>query len=413
MQNITAIILAAGKGVRMKSALPKVLHKLCGKPLIYYIIKEIKKAGIKRIIVIVGQQSEVVKEAVADLFEGIEFIEQKKLLGTANALDQTKNNLKKEDNILVLPGDTPLITAATLKRLIAARKQDNSCTLLSAYLSFPRGYGRIIRRDKKIIEIKEERDVSSGEKKIKEVNSGVYLFKTRPLFRALSQITPDNKKREYYLTDIISLFARQDLKIDSVLIFENETLGINTREELARAEKIMQKRILEKLFKKGISVIDPATTYISEEVKIGVDTTIYPSTFIEGNVKIGRNCQIGPFAHIRGDCLIGDNVIIGNFVEIVRCKIRDNCRIKHHSYLGDCLLGEGVNIGAGTVVANYDGKRKNQTIIGENVFIGSGTILVAPLRIGKGAITGAGSVILKNRDVPAGTTVAGVPAHLI
>lgn len=397
----------------MKSALPKVLQGLCGRPLIYYIIKEIKKAGIKRIIVIVGQQSGVLKEAVADLFEGIEFIEQRKLLGTANALGQTKNNLKKEDNILVLPGDTPLITAATLKKLIASHKQDNSCTLLSAYLSFPQGYGRIIRRDKKIIKIKEEGDVSSGEKKIKEVNSGVYLFKTKPLFKALSKINPDNKKKEYYLTDVISLFARQNLKINSILISENETLGINTREELASAEKIMQKRILEKLFNKGVSIIDPATTYISEGVNIGRDSVVYPFTFIEGNVKIGKGCRIGPFARIRGDCSIGNNAVIGNFVEVVRCRIRDNCRIKHHSYLGDCLMGEDVNIGAGTIVANYDGKRKSQTIIGENAFIGSGTILVAPLKIGKGAITGAGSVLLKNRDVPAGTTVAGVPAHPI
>ena len=413
MQNITAVILAAGKGVRMKSALPKVLHKLCGKPLIYYIIKEVKKAGIERVVIVIGNQAELVKKTINDLFEGIEFIEQKELLGTGNALVQAKNKLRKEDNILVLPGDAPLITADSFKKLIAAHKQDNSCTLLSAYLAYPQGYGRIIRRDKKIIEIKEERDVSCTERKIKEVNSGVYLFKTKPLFKALSKISPDNKKKEYYLTDVISLFAQQGLKIDSLSISEKEILGINTRKELACAEKIMQTRILENIFKKGASIIDPATTYIAEGVRIGKDSVVYPFTFIEGNVKISKGCQIGPFARIRGDCLIGNNVVIGNFVEIVRCKVRDNSRIKHHSYLGDCLIGRNVNIGAGTIIANYDGKNKNRTVIGENAFIGSGTILVAPVKIGKSAITGAGSVVLKNRDVPDGATVVGVPARLL
>jgi len=414
MKNITAIILAAGKGVRMRSAMSKVLHELNGKPLIYYILREVKKTGIKRIIVVVGYQNELVREKITDFFKGIEFIQQKKPLGTADALRKAEDRIKKEDNVLILPADVPLIRALTLKKLINKHCRDsNHCSFFTAYSSNPYGYGRIVRSKEKIIEIKEERDISSKEKKINEINSGIYLFRSKSLFNALSKITSNNKKKEYYLTDAISLFAKQNLKINSVLISENEILGINTRNELANAEKIIRKRILKKIMQKGVSIIDPETTYISEDVIIGADTIIYPCTFIEGKIKIGKECKIGPFVHIRGDCSIGNNVLIGNFVEVVRSKIKDRCYIKHHSYLGDCLVEEGVNIGAGAITANYDGKEKNKTLIGQNAFIGSGTVLVAPVKIGKGAITGAGSVVLKNRDVANGETVAGVPAHLI
>ena len=414
MKNITAIILAAGKGVRMRSAMSKVLHELNGKPLIYYILREVKKTGIKRIIVVVGYQNELVREKITDFFKGIEFIQQKKPLGTADALRKAEDKIKKEDNVLILPADVPLIRALTLRKLINKHFRDsNHCSFFTAYSSNPYGYGRIVRSKEKIIEIKEERDISSKEKKINEINSGIYLFRSKSLFNALSKITSNNKKKEYYLTDAISLFAKQNLKINSVLISENEILGINTRNELANAEKIIRKRILKKIMQKGVSIIDPETTYISEDVIIGADTIIYPCTFIEGKIKIGKECKIGPFVHIRGDCSIGNNVLIGNFVEVVRSKIKDRCYIKHHSYLGDCLVEEGVNIGAGAITANYDGKEKNKTLIGQNAFIGSGTVLVAPVKIGKGAITGAGSVVLKNRDVANGETVAGVPAHLI
>ena len=414
MKNITAIILAAGKGVRMRSAMSKVLHELNGKPLIYYILREVKKTGIKRIIVVVGYQNELVRKKITDFFKEIEFIQQKKPLGTADALRKAEDKIKKEDNVLILPADVPLIRALTLRKLINKHFRDsNHCSFFTAYSSNPYGYGRIVRSKEKIIEIKEERDISSKEKKINEINSGIYLFRSKSLFNALSKITSNNKKKEYYLTDAISLFAKQNLKINSVLISENEILGINTRNELANAEKIIRKRILKKIMQKGVSIIDPETTYISEDVIIGADTIIYPCTFIEGKIKIGKECKIGPFVHIRGDCSIGNNVLIGNFVEVVRSKIKDRCYIKHHSYLGDCLVEEGVNIGAGAITANYDGKEKNKTLIGQNAFIGSGTVLVAPVKIGKGAITGAGSVVLKNRDVANGETVAGVPAHLI
>ncbi|MCK4860084.1 MAG: bifunctional N-acetylglucosamine-1-phosphate uridyltransferase/glucosamine-1-phosphate acetyltransferase [Candidatus Omnitrophica bacterium] len=414
MKNIIAVILAAGKGVRMKSNLSKVLHNLCGQPLIYYVLREVKKAGIKQVIAIVGQENEGIKRVVANSFQKIDFVQQKEPLGTAHALRQARGELKKEDDVLVLPGDVPLITADSLKRLISVHiKQNNSCTLISSYLPNPYSYGRIIRVNGKIIKIKEEKDASFDEKKIKEVNSGIYLFNSEHLFNALSRVLPANKKKEYYLTDVISLFTQQGLKIDSVSVPENEILGVNGRQDLSRAQKIMQGRVLERIFEKGVSIIDPATTYISEEVKVGSDTIIYPSTFIEGKINIGRGCRIGPFAHIRGDCSVGNNVVIGNFVEIVRCKIGTNCCIKHHSYLGDCLLEKDVNVGAGTITANYDGKRKSKTIVKQGAFIGSGTILVAPAKIGKEAITGAGSVVLKNKDVKNGEVVAGVPAQSI
>ena len=412
-EEISAIVLAAGKGVRMISELNKVLHPLCGKPLIYYVIKKIKEIGIRRILVVVGEE-EAVKEKVKAFFENIEFVHQKKPLGTANAIQQAKGKIKKERDVLVISADTPLIEKPTLRRLIDKHaREGNSCTFLSAHLTFPEGYGRVIRAGREILEIKEEEQLSKEEKEIREVNGGVYIFKVRDLIRVIPQIYPNNKKGEYYLTESIRLLRREGRKIGCVLASEKEILGINTRDALSRAERIMQERILAKMYRKGVSIIDPHTAYISEETEIGKDTLIYPFTFIQGKVKIGRGCQIGPFAHLRGECVIGDNVVIGNFVEIVRCTIRDNCRIKHHSYLGDCLVEEGVNIGAGTITANYDGEKKHRTVIKKGAFIGSGTILVAPVKVGEGALTGAGTVVLRNRDVQKKEVVVGVPARVL
>ena len=415
MRNIAAVILAAGEGTRMKSSIPKILHPICGKPMIRYLIDAIDSIGVHNIIVVVGHRSDMVKKALP----GIRCVKQARLLGTGDAILQTKRvllNDKKIDSVLVACGDVPLLTPETLKGIIdrhlAAR---SGCTLLSAYLKNPTGYGRIVRSDNnRVVKIIEELDASIYEKVIEEINVGVYCFDKDILFKALEKITPDNKKDEYYLTDTIEILAKSNLSVDSVSTESpEEFLGINTRKDLMQAEGLVRDRILNRILQKGVSIIDPSHTYIEEGVEIGKDTVIYPYTFIENNVRIGLRCNIGPFARLRSGTTIGDEAGIGNFVEIVRSHVGKYTKIKHQCYIGDSVIGKRVNIGAGTIVANYDGRTKHKTIIEDNAFIGTGTILIAPVKIGKAAITGAGSVVTKNHNVPAGKTVVGVPAGML
>jgi len=415
MKNIATIILAAGEGTRMKSSLPKVLHNICGKPMLEYLIDNVNSIGVKKVIVIIGHKAGLVKERIG----GIKCIKQEGLLGTGDAVSMARGAILKDnkiDTVLILYGDTPLLSQEIIKRLIEKHITSNaSATILTAQLKNPTGYGRVIRSSgNKIVKIVEELDASIYEKVIEEINVGVYCFNKRALFYGLEKIKPDNKKEEYYLTDAIEALTKSNMPVESVATNDaEEFLGVNTRAELAKAELVMRKKILAGIMDSGVTIIDPDNTYIEHGVEIGRDTVIYPYTFIENNAKIGANCSIGPFARLRPWAVIEDNVGIGNFVEIVRSSVGQGTKIRHQCYIGDTVIGKNVNIGAGTIIANYDGKEKHKTVIEDNAFIGTGTILIAPVKVGKGAVTGAGSVVTRNKNVPAGKTVVGIPARVL
>lgn len=418
MDNIASIILAAGEGTRMKSSIPKVLHLVCGKPMIHYLIENVSSIGIKKVIIVVGHKKELVIKKL-DKIKGLRCVEQDELLGTGDAVSKAKNTLLRDktiEHVLILYGDTPLLTTDTIEKLIDKHIETKAgCTLLTAQLKNPTGYGRLQRAaNGRIQKIVEELDATIYEKVIEEINVGVYCFNKKQLFDALDKIKPDNKKEEYYLTDVIGMFVKENIPVESVSTGDvDEFLGVNTMADLTKADQIMRYRIMDKFMTSGISIVDPKNTYIEEAVDIGSDTIIYPYTFIENGVKIGTKCSIGPFARLRHGTIIGNNVGIGNFVEIVRSVVGENTKIKHKSYIGDTVIGKDVNIGAGTIVANYDGKEKHQTIIEDKAFIGTGTILIAPVKIGKSAVTGAGSVVTKNKNVQDGQVVAGVPAKIL
>ncbi len=401
----------------MDSSLPKVLHKICGKAMLKYMLDLLRQLEIKRSIVVVGHKQELVKEILKRHNIKIKIIRQPKLLGSADAVWQTKNSFSNfKGDLLVVYGDTPLITYQSLKKLIQLHRGNQAaCTILTAVTKNPTGFGRIVRtEDNRIVKIVEEQDADTYEQAIGEVNVGVYCFRVSELFSALEEIKPDNVKKEYYLTDTIEVLTTRRAKVESVCTEdEQEALGVNSRYDLSRANAVINKRNLDKLIGQGVTIVDPATTFIYGEIEIGSDTIIYPHTVIEGKVKIGRSCHIGPFAHLRCGTILEDAVQIGNFVEIVRSKIFSGAKIKHHSYIGDATIGKDANIGAGTITANYDGKNKNPTFIGDGAFIGVGTILIAPVKVGKKAVTGAGSVLTKNKDVPQGVTVVGIPAKIL
>lgn len=410
---IAAVILAAGEGTRMNSNYPKILHKLGSKPLLGHVIDNVHAVGIKKIFVITGFKSKLVREYVGT---DAKCIEQKKLMGTADAVWQIRNEAvfkDKDTRLLVIYGDTPLVTSATIKRLIEQNlNSEAAITLLTVNIKDPSGYGRIIRSERgEILKIVEEQEANVYERATEEVNVGVYIFRSAELFKAIKQIKPDNRKKEYYLTDAVAIMRHNNLTVNSVETNDaDEILGINSRFCLAQAYKIFRNRVIKKIVESGVTVLDAETTFIDENAQIGKETIIYPFTIIERDVVIGQKCSIGPFSRLRSGCRIADDVVIGNFVELNRTQVAKSTRIKHQSYLGDTSVGEKVNIGAGTIVANYDGKNKHKTVIERNAFIGSGTILVAPVKIGSFAMTGAGAVVPKNKNVPAGATVVGVPA---
>ncbi len=412
--NLAAIILAAGKGERMKSELPKVLHPLCSRPMLGYVLDLVKELKIRDFIVVLGYKHEDVQEFLPP---GTKTALQKKILGTADAVKQGLAYLRGfKGTVVVLYGDNPLLKKETIDKLVKRHLENKAAaTLLVAKLENPSGYGRIVR-DKygSLCGIAEEKDADDFQKDIKEINTGILCFDKDKLVESLKVIKPNNAKKEYYLTDVIDiLYKKGDLVETLVIPDSNEALGINSRVELAQANKIMQRRINDAFMKEGVTIVDPDTAFISFGTKIGRDTTIYPFTVIEKNVKIGEQCFIGPFAHLRPGVELQDNVAVGNFIEISRSKLSTKARAKHFGFIGDALIGQSVNIGAGTVTANYDGKNKNKTIIKDNAFIGSDTVLVAPVCIGKGAKTGAGSVVTKGRNVPDNAVVVGVPARQI
>ena len=414
-KNIRCIVLAAGLGTRMNAELPKPLHRVGNRTMLQRLIETVKSTGIQQAAVVVGHGSKAVEDILKKY--NIKTIKQNKLLGSADAVKVTENYFRKfNGNILVLYTDTPLIEKATLEGLIDKHiHSDAACTLLTANVNSSRGYGRILRDNLgDIIKIVEEKDATAQQKEITEVNTGAYCFRKKELFDTIKQIKKNPAKGEFYLTDIVKHFRDRGLSVESFdKCSEEEALGINSREDLSAAEKIIRAKKIKQLMQEGVSFMDPDTAYIDEKVKIAKDTIIYPSVAIEDETVIGKACRIGPFARIRGNTKIGNNCTIGNFVEIVRSNIGSNTRIKHHAYMGDACVGDGVNVGAGVITANYDGKNKNKTTIKDKAFIGVGAVLIAPVKIGKQAVVGAGSVVTKNKDVPDNTVVAGVPAKVL
>ncbi len=413
MKDLRVIILAAGKGTRMKSELPKVLHQVCGRPMLSYVLDSVRLLRSLKTYVILGHKINLFKDY---LNKDIIAVHQKKLLGTADAVRCAEKYLKGfKGNLLVVCGDTPLLTRQTLSLLIKKRVSTKaSCSFLSAVVDNPFGYGRVIRNNRKeVVAIKEEKDAGASEKRVDEINVGVYCFYAPDLFKALKSVVKSKVKKEYYLTDVIQILKDKDLKVSTLQLKDmSESLGINTREDLALSERLMRQRILSRFMQQGVTIEDPQTTFIAADAKIGKDTRIRPFTVIEEQVKIGKRCIVGPFCRIRTETAIKDDVEIGNFTEISRTQMGSNCFMKHFSFLGDSFVGNGVNIGAGAVTANFDGKTKHVTHIKDGAFIGSDSILVAPVEVGSKAITGAGSVVTRGKKIPAGAIAVGVPAKI-
>ncbi|CCY24364.1 bifunctional protein GlmU [Brachyspira sp. CAG:484] len=402
--DIKSVILAAGKGTRMKSETPKVLHEIFGKTLVGYVLDNVKNITSEN-FVIVGHHADEVENFVKNNYENAKTVLQTPQLGTGHAVSMVCPMLKDYKGlVLILCGDTPLITEETLKDFIKFHKsQISDLTVMSTIFENPANYGRIIREPDNTLKcIVEEKDATPEQKAVKEVNAGIYCIDWAKVQPAFSQLTSNNAQGEYYLTDIIEWGKKNCLNVNAYIMKNNEEIfGINSRLHLAEATKIMQKRINEKHMINGVTIVDPDTTYISADTEIGQDTVIFPATYIEGKNKIGKNCKIGPCAHLRGGVEIADNVKIGNFVEVKKSKIASNTNAGHLSYIGDSEVGSNVNIGAGTITANYNPltKEKSKTVLKDSVKIGSNTVLVAPVTIEDGANIGALSVITKN--VPA------------
>lgn len=409
---LAVIVLAAGKSTRMKSDIPKVIHPLCGRPVLGYVLDLVSALKPAEMVAVLGYKQELVKKIIP---AGIKVAVQKKLLGTADAVSTALMQLKGfQGTVLVLYGDAPLLKKETLKKLLEHHIQNKrDATILAAKMDKPRGYGRIIRDEfYGVCGIVEEKDADEVEKQIKEVNTGVAAFKKESLAACLKLVRMNSRKKEYYLTDIIGILYRQGYLVDALAAGDAvEALGINSRAQLSEADSVMRKRINEEWMRQGVSIIDPQSTFISFGTKIGADTVIYPFTVVERDVKIGKRCAIGPFAHLREGTHLANDATIGNFTEIVRARIGRATFVKHFSYLGDAHIGAGVNIGAGTVTANFDGRKKNHTVIRDHAQIGSDTVIVAPVKIGKTALTGAGAVVI--RDVADREVVAGVPARVL
>ncbi len=440
MKNLAAIVLAAGKGTRMKSALPKVLHEVAGVPMITHVVSLLKALGLGKIIVVVGHGAPMVRDCLQGL--DITFVEQKEQLGTGHAVLTAVEALEGfTGDILILSGDVPLLTRPTVRGLLRIYRKagpGRAMALITAVLDHPTGYGRIIRDEsRKILRIVEEKDARPGEKAIREVNTGCYLIDSAFLKGNIGRIGASNAQGEYYLPDLVRLAVEAGRKVAALTLFDpTEVMGINNRVELAAATRVMSKRILRHLMMSGVTIIDPDRTVIGADVRIGRDTIIHPGVSItasaigRGSVieqgaiitgsrigtsvtiraysiieesSIGKKAVIGPFARLRPGNRLAEDVRIGNFVEIKKSRLARGVKAGHLSYLGDSVIGAGVNIGAGTITCNYDGKKKFTTRIGAGAFIGSDTQLVAPVSVGRGAYVGSGTTV--TRDVPPGALV--------
>ncbi len=391
-----AIILAAGQSTRMNTKLAKVLHEVCGRPMLAYVLDACRAAGVEKILVVVGYGKEQVIKRFCD-DKDIVWVEQGEQKGTGHAVMCCGEHLNDFDgDTLILCGDGPLIRSQTLKTLIEKHESEKSAaTLATAVLEEPSGYGRIVRDIYGNIQgIVEESDCSEQQRTIKEINPSYYCFKNKVLFEALEQIRPDNVKGEYYLTDALHYVIAGGGKVLAVTaVAAEDAMGVNNRVQLSQASKIMQSRIQDRLMDAGVTIVDPPNTWIDARAKVGQDTVIEPFSYILGAVEIGRNCRIGPFAHIRPGTQLGDDVVLGVFTEVKNSRLGDGVRARHHSYVGDAEVGKNVNIGAGAITANFDGKQINQTKIGDNVYVGPGVMLVAPVEVKSGEHLQPGSVV--------------------
>ena len=398
---VMTIIMAAGKGTRMKSNKSKLIHQIYGKPLVKRVVELAEKIGSNEIVAVVGHLREQVQEVLGD---SVKYAYQEELLGTGHAVMQAKEYLEgKKGKVVILYGDVPIIRPETLKNLIIKSiKNKEYATLLTAKYENPTGYGRIIRDEGGNIKaIIEEKDADEMQKKIKEINSGIYCFDIEELLKALKKVNNDNAQGEYYLTDVIKIMNDDGLKTGAVIVEDNtEILGVNDRTQLELLTRVLRMRINAEHMKNGVTIEDANSTYIYDDVEIGIDTVIHPNTIIKNNVKIGENCEIGPNAYIRENCELANNVKIGSFVEIKKVKVGEGTKIPHLSYMGDTEIGSHGNVGCGTITCNYDGVHKHKTIIGDNAFIGSNVNLVAPVNIGDNVLIAAGSTITE--DVPSG-----------
>ena len=432
MANLVAVILAAGKGTRMRSKYPKVLHKVGGKPMLQHVIDAATVAGCDDKVVIVGHEAELVEKMVGS--QG-KIALQAEQLGTGHAVMQTAEALKGfTGTALILCGDTPLLEGEELKKFCEAHKASGAAaTVLTAVMDDPFGYGRIVRDEKGNVQaIVEQKDATEAQKAIKEINTGIYCMECPLMFDVLATLTNDNAQGEYYLTDVLEKLNQAGQKVGGVVTEDSDmVMGINSRKQLSVAEGVMRQRILDKLMDSGVTIMDPASTFIEGSVKIGRDTIIYPYTWLEGTTEIGEDCEIGPnarftnvkigndnhlqfiyghdcevknhvtagpYVHLRPDTVISDGVKIGNYVEVKNSNVGEGTKLPHLTYIGDSDIGSGVNMGCGCITVNYDGKKKHRTIIGDNAFVGCNTNLVAPVTVQANTYIGAGSTITK--EVP-------------
>jgi bifunctional UDP-N-acetylglucosamine pyrophosphorylase/glucosamine-1-phosphate N-acetyltransferase len=428
---LAGLILAAGKGTRMKSELPKCLHEVCGAPMVEHVVRAMKKAGVERPVVVVGHGAETVKEALGD---SCCYADQTEQLGTGHAVMAAAGLLGKHDGpVLVCAGDTPLLSAETLAGLVEAQRSSGAAATMATFmLEDPYGYGRVVRTDGRVAKIVEEKDCTDEDAAIDEVNAAVYCFDAQSLFNELPRLGTENAQREYYLTDIIGRFYQGGRGVDGVMFDdESEFIGVNDRWQLSEATWLMRLAILGNLATSGVTIVDPNSTHVGIDVEIEPDSTILPGCVIEGKTKIGAGSQVGPncwikdsvigercrvfmshmdgavmesgsrcgpFSNLRPGAVLRQEVKIGNFVEIKNAELEDKVSVSHLTYIGDAKVGAGSNIGAGTITCNYDGYTKSRTEIGKGAFVGSNSTLVAPLKIGDGAFVAAGSVVTK--DVP-------------
>jgi len=436
VSGIHIVILAAGQGTRMKSQRPKVLHRVLGGALIDCVLRAADALEPETTTLVVGHGADQVRQHLAG-HPGLQFAVQSPQLGTAHALQQAETALTgRQGTVILLSGDVPRLRTDTLGRLAAAhRAAGAAATVVTATVERPYGYGRIVRVDGQIARIVEERDATPAERRIAEINSGIYAFDLEPLFDALRGISSHNAQGEYYLTDLIALYRRRALPVETVEVDNpQEVRGVNSRTELAEVSRLMRQTKNEELMAAGVTLVDPAATYIDPDVEIGPDTVIHPGVVIEGRSRIGSACEIeahvritdceiadratiknfcvltasrveagaviGPFAHLRPESVIGEGAKVGNFVELKKTSLGNGSKANHLSYLGDATIGPKVNVGAGTITCNYDGSRKHATVIEEGAFIGSDTQLIAPVTVGTGAYVAAGSSITE--DVPPG-----------
>lgn len=413
-----ALVLAAGKGTRMRSPRPKVLHEIFGKPMLEYVLGTLAGLGIKTPAVVIGSGADQVRSFIRKreaAKSGQPFlILQKEQKGTGHAVQMAAGHFENYNgSILIWPADMPLLSKEVIAELIEKHEESEAdVSVLSSKQTNPYGYGRILRGPRgEVTGIREEIDADEEERKIREVNSGVYVFRAHKLFYALKNIEPSNRKQELYLTDTIQILASSGAEVKAfALATEEEAQGINSKKDLAAAHGIINRREIENHMDAGVTFVSPEQTFVEPGVKIGADTIVYPWSYIEGGVEIGANCHIGPCAKLRKGTQIGDASYIGSFVEVNRSRIGKRVLAKHLAYLGDAEVGDDTNIGAGAITANFDGKKKHATRIGKKVLIGSNTVLVAPVTLEDSVRTGAGSVVVAGSKIKKGQVIVGVPA---